>query len=888
MAIGIVAAGVGFATGATLIGAAVGLVLSIATSALLRPSTPSLNQSSGSVSTPTLSSYTTSIPLNQSSAPMRVVYGYAKVSGIWSFLQTADNNQLLYYDMLLAGHNIHGVNYVWIGDTPLGQNLDNWPAGGTVTTTQYKGSAFFEFHFGEDDQTAPFVLVQNLPDYFTADHRLRGIAHVAGNFFWDVFGGDGTIGQKLWAGSALPAIAFEIFGHNQVYDPRTNTTGYHFNSALCLAEYLTNKVYGRGADWSTIDYDSLIAAANICDELVTNADGSQLNRYATNGSFTCDQSPDSIIESLLLAMQGTLVRTNGKWYIYAGAWIEPTITLTDDDMRAPSQLSVMGSGRDVFNGVRGTYHGADTQWADQDFGGVQSAALVAADNNVETWTETDFPFTIYAPACQRLAKIALLDARQEIVETFHGKFTALRALTRATIFRDSERYGWNQKPFQVKKITMTADQDSTGAPMIGFDLVLKETDASIWDWNTSEEVAIDPAPNTTLPTTSPLVPQGPLTAVETLYLTRSNNTSFKSQIDFAWQESVDAFVRIGGGYILRWRLVGATKWTTTPIIYTTSYSAPDVAPGFYEAELYGVSWFGERSADNLSVTFEVYGLTTPPADPNNLEVTPIAGGVIARLILDESPDIDVRYGGLLYLRHAPVFSGATWEGATPLTKPQPGDTRELLVPLKAGAYLAKYQDAGGNWSPGFAVFYQSQQSMFDFSTLASIEEDPDFAGAKTDVYTADGVLALAPTTDFDSVTSVDALASWDFYTTVEATGTYDFHATMDFGAVSHVRLTSILSAFIENVLDFVDSRSGDVDTWPSWDGDVSGNEGTVTLWYRTTLDNPAGAPTWTAWQQFLVVEATARACQFRATLDSNDAAYSPIVSALGVVAEEVA
>jgi hypothetical protein len=57
----------------------------------------------------------------------------------------------------------------------------------------------------------------------------------------------------------------------------------------------------------------------------------------------------------------------------------------------------------------------------------------------------------------------------------------------------------------------------------------------------------------------------------------------------------------------------------------------------------------------------------------------------------------------------------------------------------------------------------------------------------------------------------------------------------------------------------------------------------VALELRATNDNPAGSPTWGAWQPFMVGDYSGRAFQFRMTLESLDGgATRPVVETLAV------
>ena len=62
----------------------------------------------------------------------------------------------------------------------------------------------------------------------------------------------------------------------------------------------------------------------------------------------------------------------------------------------------------------------------------------------------------------------------------------------------------------------------------------------------------------------------------------------------------------------------------------------------------------------------------------------------------------------------------------------------------------------------------------------------------------------------------------------------------------------------------------------------------VTILVCSTSDNPAGSPTWSAWNRLDSAEFNARAFQFEAILTSADPAYNIQISELSVTADQVA
>ena len=88
-----------------------------------------------------------------------------------------------------------------------------------------------------------------------------------------------------------------------------------------------------------------------------------------------------------------------------------------------------------------------------------------------------------------------------------------------------------------------------------------------------------------------------------------------------------------------------------------------------------------------------------------------------------------------------------------------------------------------------------------------------------------------------------------------------------------------------NTLDLIDDRTTLADTWDDFDGANSG-AADAQVWVRETDDDPAGAPTWSAWQRLDSAEYEARAFDFQARLTSENGTHNIEIAALSVAADE--
>lgn len=199
------------------------------------------------------------------------------------------------------------------------------------------------------------------------------------------------------------------------------------------------------------------------------------------------------------------------------------------------------------------------------------------------------------------------------------------------------------------------------------------------------------------------------------------------------------------------------------------------------------------------------------------------------------------------------------------------------MPLKPGTYLLRAEDSEGRIGPVSTVTTKGVQ-ILSFAQLNTLAADPGFAGTKIGLEAATGTLKLE--------TGIDASGS----PVVLATeGLYQFDGILDFGALRRVRLRSDILVGASALSDYIDDRMTPIDSWADFDGS-EGADIDVVLEVRETDDDPAAAPPplWGPWGRIDNSEIEARAVEARAWLRTNDPAFTPIVSELRLIADEVA
>ena len=789
-------------------------------------------------------------------ADARIVYGETRLGGNIVYVETSGaKNETMFQAITIAGHEIQSIETVFANDEALTLALV-----GDAYTTTYKGNATalsFNFLLGTDTQAAlPFFAGTS-----AAAYQFKGIAVLAAKLVYN---------QDAFP-QGIPNLTVKLRGR-KVFDPRTSTTAYSTNAALCIRDYLTNTAFGLGASADELDDTSFSAAANICDEDIDLAAGGTEKRYTINGAFSSAEQPKEVIAKMLTACGGKLSYVGGKWTLRVAAYRSPTITLNEDDIVGPVTMQASQSRRDIFNAVKGTYSDPATLFQLSSFPPVTNATYEAEDNE-RIFKDVQFPFTTSVATCQRLAKIDLETARQQISLTLSCKLNAFALQPGDTVNMNFERYGFVNKVFEVYNWTFNISDSDTG-PTPQVDLVLRETASGIYDWNSGDETEIDLAPNTTLPDPFDVTAPG-ITITDELAVI-SEEVLTKLVVTVSGDSTFQDF------YEVQARKSGDANFTNLGQASGNRFELPNVEDGAtYEVQARSVNGLGVRSAFTTG-SHQVVGKTTPPADVTNLSMNII--GSEAHFSWTPVADLDLSH---YKIRHSRLTSGATYAESVDLILriARPGVT--AVAPAMTGTYFIKAIDKLGNASLNATEVVAIIENIKGLNVIETITESPSFAGTKVECNVVDNTLVLDTASDFDSIAGLFDDVEGDFDGgggTVSTTGTYDFAQELDLGAVYTSRVTAFLEVGRVDYVDNFDSAEGLFDSREGeFDGSPNAFDDTnVELQVAVTNDDPAGTPTYSAFRKFFVGDYKARGFRFRAVLTSRDAQASPSVSLLQV------
>ena len=767
----------------------------------------------------------------------QIIYGKVRVGGARIYDEaTGENNKYLHRVVAVAGHEIQSFDEIYINDEIV--TLDG--SGNVTSPSKYNGKVRIKLHLGSPDQAADTFLADESA-HWTTEHRLRGIAYmyVRLAFDADVFP------------NGIPEITATISG-KKVYDPRTSTTAWSDNPALCLRDYLTSS-YGIAEDTANIDDALVIAAANVCDQ--TNTDAGT-TRYTCNGSFTTASTPYDMINGILTSMDGSLWYAQGSWRMKPAYWTAPVLDLNEDDLRSSVSVSTRHSRRNNFNTVKGTFRGEESNWQTTDYPQVTNLAFLNADGGQESVADVDLPFTDNSIEARRIARISLERNRQQLTVNASFGLKTLQVQVGDNVRLTNTRFGWSNKEFEV----IAWNFGLTDGLDLQTQMTLRETAESVYD--EVDDGVVYERDNTTLLSPFDVPAVGLAATVRTQVIREKLTNIITLNVTSGAPERID--------YVeAEFKLSSDTDWITLGTGQLGKFEAIDLEDGNYDFRARAINTFGIKGEWNGLDAINASGLLEPPSDVTGF-VAEVNGPVIT-LDWNAVPDLDLSY---YVVRYSPDLVGASWGNALTYVDKVSRPASSVSVPARAGTYMVKAVDKSGITSVNYTSVVVPVANIEPLANTLSLTDSPTFTGSKTNTEVVSSNLRI------------------DDYVTAPSEGEYFFSNYIETGdsTVKRCRVyVSGLTTRHDDTAGLFDDQPGLFDDAPGLFDDLGGSSqfsdtNIITL-VSITQDDPAGSPTWSDYSAIKVADLSARAFRFKVRLTSTANNVTPSVSALTAYVE---
>lgn len=432
-----------------------------------------------------------------------VVYGTQKVGAIKVHKYVTDTpneawNDLLHIIAVFAEGECDSIQELFFND--VSENDPKYNGG------RLAGGKWVEIHRynGAAGQPASAAAVSGIPNW-TIDHRLDGLCYA-----YIVLQMPSE--EVVWQGE--PSITGVIRG-KKVLDTRTGVTAYSENNAMCLRDYLTNRIYGWGMDAGRPNAASFERVADLCDVSVSNTVTKteyQVDRSepgnpeyipttvvstVTKPRFTCnlvlntEDNPFDNVKKILSSFRGILTPSAGQMRLFcettivetygAGTTLDDLFLLDDSNIDKDQPINWdSGTINDRANRVEIRFPNKTKNYEmDSVFFPEESDPLYATwlneDNGEELAISKEFPGITSKDEALQMARIV----------AFKSRFTSTVKLTSEAIGQivevgdivalNNATTGSVKKPFRV------VDKDDRIDDNVDF--ILTEHEDNIYPWS---------------------------------------------------------------------------------------------------------------------------------------------------------------------------------------------------------------------------------------------------------------------------------------------------------------------------------------------------------------------------------------------------------------------
>lgn len=618
-----------------------------------------------------------------------VVYGTVRKGGNITYMKgsgNADDNEKLYIALTLACHEVEEITTIYIDDKPVTVDGSGW-----VTSDPWNSKIRISKSLGTTTQTPVGWWTDNAGT--TSAFQGKGIAHLLIELWWD---------QDVFP-NGVPLFSALIKG-KKVYDPRTSTTAYSPNAALCFRDYLTNDDYGVGAATSEIDDASFIVAANACDDNIPyKVSGSEM-RYEINGFMSTGESPRSNLEKMSTACAGTLYWGQGQFRLKVGKWSSTVKTFTLDDFRSEINLSTKVPVRDNFNVVKGVFANKNSDYIAVDYPEFKSTTFITADGGQRNVLDLELPLTVTPQTAQRIAKLTLFRSREQMVIQARFSLKAFEVAPGDNVGLTISKYGWTNKAFEVVdwRLVIGSEGGETAVEM-----TLKETSSASYDWAAEEEDLTNN--DTTLPDPRKGLTLSSLAATNVNYI--DDDGRWHKTVELTWTVPQSKMVSY---YIVQWKRASATRWNKTNSDDNEIVLDGLSANASYNFRVRAISLSGFRGTWS-TLTHTVGRDTTAPDLPTGLSATTQVNGILLKWTNPTDAD----------LKHVEIWENTANNSGTATRISRQSDQRHF-IPGPAGTtkyYWWKSVDFSGNTS-GFTAAVSSRATGIFYQNVFNLGSDP--------------------------------------------------------------------------------------------------------------------------------------------------------------------
>jgi hypothetical protein len=600
---------------------------------------------------------------SDSRAPLPRIYGRVRVGINRAYVGVSGtDNRYLHIIGLIGEGEIEGIAQTGGVDQIF---LDN------IIYTDYSGLFYYEIFTGTSTQNVCATLKTAIPEW---NDPMRNTAYIYARIQYD-----SDVFQKI------PTITLEVEGL-KVYDPRTSTTAYSNNAALCTRDMIVTSSMrgGMGISSTRLDEESWKDSANYCD-----AKGWTIGMPVANQGAVADN-----IALLLANYRGAIIYSEG---LFKGKYRDldyeaVSMALNDYDIVDDNGSTLRIVQPSIFetpNAIRIKFLNSEKKYEEDAYVYVDQDAL-SVDGNYREET-IDLSGTNSLSNAMKLAYYYLERLRINKSISFSTGLQCLGLEPLDLVTLTHAYPGWEDKIIRV--ITK------------GFNEGILQIEASEED-----EIFYDDTYNVTThnwhDTTLPDPSAAPLSVInvtqteEVYYYRNRSFTRWKidfdppSAADYPWWKYAEIWIKIGSEGDWKYHTIATTDFTLDPVEEGVTYYCKIRSVSIHERK--------QAFDDAYEVSKVILGKTEIPSDLTAL--TAVASGDKVNIYADEISDPDIA--------GYEVRMGDSWEGGTFIGFNETPNIRLSGIRPGTFTFWMKAKDNSGHYSENpvsstVTVFYPS-------------------------------------------------------------------------------------------------------------------------------------------------------------------------------------
>ena len=516
------------------------------------------------------------------------------------------DNKYLHMALVHCDHEVESLGDLYVNGENIPLAAGGEGVLRTTTDSRYAGNLYIADHFGGPGQTAADTTLDAAVGQIYSTDAFKGMAYTYIRMELKQPTDDDNTKNAFSSGvPQFQRIVqgMKVYDPREVaHDPADSTTWeYSSNWALCVAHFLQSDFgYGRyGLTYSEINETELIASASdagtpideywgnwqsstaleragysrtvgttvlhsqnagttgsvaptipaspsIGDVIIDNditwhvqaLNSLTVNRYQLDGIVDSMEDPIEVLRKMKTAGAGVVEFIGGEWIVRSGRYIAPTVTINEADFSGGISGTSKDDRTNAVNTVRGVVVDKHDGYNVLDAPSITNSAYITEDGGIESVKEMELLFTNSHKTAQRLFKLELNKSRQSITHSATFTSKAMQLQVGDTFNLNFARYGYVNKIFTVWSHQLVVNNGALEVAM-----EFREAATNQYDWDhTTEETALDPAPNTTLPSAFEVVaPTNLATVSGTAQLVNRGGNVF-SRMRLSWDNAVDSNV----------------------------------------------------------------------------------------------------------------------------------------------------------------------------------------------------------------------------------------------------------------------------------------------------------------------------------------------------------